>query len=253
MKKLNQAGSHLVIIIVAVVVLAVAGFAGWKVLSKDKKSDNTNNSSDTSQTQGTDESSKNELTKTYTHTADKFRVMYPENWIETTKTDNSEPDYPTTDTEIKSPDGSIVHIKTDFGGRGGVCEPDEADTPHKAGNNCPTREYLYKEAISAKTYDEEMRDGKTKTPIYLIRARTTNSEGKSTYTVGLETDRENLLKLNEPEMGLVVSYSFFTFVNQIGEFKGLIYAYAECDTPDNFATSSDCGTAENILRSFSFY
>jgi hypothetical protein len=245
MKKLNQNGSPIVIIVILIALLGIGSFIGWKVVSNDKKVENSASEAQ-SQTETETEAPKIELTKTYENALDKFRVKYPDNWVETTTNNNEDPEYPTITTELKSPDGAIVHLRTDFGGFGGSCDDGEE-------NNCPTKEYLFKEAISAKTYDEELRDGTTLVPIYLVRTSLTDKDNNTIYRIGLETDKDNKIKLNEPVKGFHLPFHFFSFVDKAGDYRGNIYAYSVCDTPDNFATSSDCGTAEQILRSFVFY
>ncbi len=252
MKRPDERGSQIVIITLAVLVLGIAGFAAWRVMGSDKTAGSNTTSSDSSASSTKTENSETKLTKTYKNTLYKFSVKYPEDWTELTTSNSEDSDYPTVTAELKSPQGTVLHLRTDYGGFGGNCDPGDGSLDQGESSSCPTEEYLHKEVIKAETYDDEKRDGKTKIPIYLVRSSLKGADN-TIYKVGLITDRNNEIKLNTPNTGLHMSFHYFAFVNKAGEYKGNIYAYSQCDSKESLGGNLDCGISEKILKTFSFY
>ncbi|MCA9328480.1 hypothetical protein KC959_01805, partial [Candidatus Saccharibacteria bacterium] len=103
------------------------------------------------------------------------------------------------------PLGVKIIVKKDYGGKGGTCEPKTGDVPHKAGNACPTLEYLKKESLELNqgTVDKLLFADNPK--IFLTNRKITEADsGKSIFEACLETfDAGFNPDVNDPYMGAV--------------------------------------------------
>ncbi|MCK9641744.1 MAG: hypothetical protein M0R39_17715 [Prolixibacteraceae bacterium] len=248
MKNSKQQGFGVVEAILIIVIIGIIGGAGWYVWSSQQKHyDNIDGTTAPTSTQPTPTTTPSD---TYTDSVANFSVKYPTTWkLVTTKA--TQADLPTVSTTITSPTGTKLLLKTDYGGKGGYCEPKPQDKPYQAGNTCPTAENFSKTAIGETTYGSSYQKGQ-KIPIYLVESRY-----ESKYMIGLTVEEKytdtltGTIKLNSPEMGVYMLEEFFSVYNKNGESQYYVYAYAVGDS-EAFLNSSDANTIKTILKSFKF-
>lgn len=254
MDKREQGFGHVVAILAVVVVLAI-GLAGWRVWSAAKNKQTTNES-----TANTANTANNATTgkKTYTDPVGKFTVEYPEAWTLQSQVDDEDPDFSSATATLTSSSGTVLQLNSDWGGKGGYCQPEPGDTPFAKNNACPTWEFLSSEETSINNvyYPEEKRkeDGTLEyaydktADIKLVTVHFGNPTGNDQYLIGLTDSRpEAPIKLNSPEMGLYPNYMWFTVYDSNGKFRPYIYAYAVGDS-EAFLTSADAMAIKEILR-----
>ena len=253
----NSKGFGIVELLIILLVIGLLGFGGWYVYHsrEDKAASKDKNESRVEQA-----NQQQTLDKKYSDITGNFSVMHPSTWEVQTATNNSDPDLPSTTTTLTSPAGTVLKLNSDWGGRGGGCEPAADDEPFKAGNACPTIEYLSSEKVSIENIyyaAEEVVSSEGVVTKYIYKPGTivlttshyADREGKSIYMVGLrESNPPRPIVINQPEMGFVIPEQFFA-VNDVsghGNYPS-IYAYAT-GTGASFLQSEDVATIKTILR-----
>jgi hypothetical protein len=242
----DQRGIAHVLPLVAVVIIAVIGLAGWRVYESRDNKPETNNSV---VTQDNNEQSNDKKTesKTYTDEVGKFSLQYPADWSITTEKGSQGPNAPVTTTEITSPNGTVLHVSTNYGGRGGICEPGPTDVPHALRNLCATREYLSKEQIAEKT-NYSSNSQRNEIPLYLVTVKYTNTTAHE-YYIGLESEANFEIITNKPSMGALRGQGDFP-ANHAG-FEGNIEMYAKGDSA-TFLSGNEGKLVKEIIRTFKF-
>lgn len=250
-RSLTQSGIAHLVPLLLIVLVAVLGFAGWRVYDSSHK-DTTNSS--VGQNKSDNPVSTTGLA-TYHDDLGKFSLKYPANWK--SLVDDSGLDDPanaTSHVTITSPKGTILSIGTNWGGKGGDCDPAIGDKPHAQGNTCPTLEYLSSEPIKEQTYMQSPNTGK-KEPIYIVTTKFTdhkNQNFKQSFAVGLDVSDQYPFKLNDPKMGFVMEIpDFGLYSSDKGEFRSFIYAYASSDDA-SFLKSTEAQEIKDILATFTY-
>lgn len=168
------------LIILLILILLI--LLGWFVWDKQKDKDSSTNTANNSQ-----EADVAPALKEYKNT-DKIGLsfMYPETWnvteamVETDLGLDGE-------VTVEHPDGLIVSIKFNYGGKGFGCDEDAGDTPHKT-KNCYTEEMLKKEKTLTKANYPALDND-----VYLLRTKFTtgqNTGAKTTYNLILSNNTE---------------------------------------------------------------
>jgi hypothetical protein len=256
MRNREQGFGH-VVAILAVVLVLVVGFTGWRVWDTNKKKQQK---TDTTQTTSNEISLTTPQTnkKTYNDPIGKFSAEYPENWTLESEVFDVDKDYTSSKATLTSPSGTVLNLNSDWGGKGGGCEPAPGDTPFAAGNTCASWEYLASEDTDIRNvyYPTEVRkeDGSIEftyentADIQIVTMRFGNPNGSDQYLVGLrESIPTRIIQVNEPYMGFNISTLFMTVYGSKGEFGPYIYAYTEGDN-EAFLSTPDVAAIKEILR-----
>lgn len=255
----NQNGFGVIETLLVLVILGFVGFTGWFVYSSNKVADknyeaaNTSSSSEQSRQQ-------NALNKTYKDPVGKFGFKYPANWTLKSVSNTDDAEYPYSDVTITSPGGSKLKIGNDWGGRGGMCDPEPTDKPFAVNNTCSTLEILSVEKIDINNvyYGQSQEDANGSidyiykpTDIVLVTSHFADNAGKHEYTIGLrQSNSDNKVVTGMPEMGLVSPHHFFSVANNKGKYFSNVYAHAS-GLNEEFLKSKDAKTIKAILRTFS--
>lgn len=196
-------------------------------------------------------------TKVYTDPVGKFSVQYPADWKLTATKDVKDASTASAEAKLTSPTGTVLELKSDWGGRGGMCEPEAGDKPFAAGNACASNEYLSSELLPIDNVyypvDVERANGTTgttykKTDILLVTSHYAYIDGKSQYLIGLiDSNPQYTISLKDPDMGLIAPKHFLTVYDADGTFQPYIYATASGTTKE-FLQSKDADTIKAILR-----
>lgn len=199
------------------------------------------------------------LTKIYKDTFGNFTVKYPPGWIVKSKTTKNNGELYGKETTLTSPKGTVLHLDSDLGGRGGGCTPAPTDKPFKKGNVCSTYEYLSSELLPIKNvyYPKEVLEADKDsvhyayepTDIMLVTSHIGYSDGTSTYVIGLEdSPPDNRIKVNDPYMSLVIGYTSVTVYNSKGKDHPYIYAYSKSSSA-SFLKGNEAEIIKDILSS----
>ncbi len=208
MKKLQDSGVAHVAAIMLSVVLVIIGAVGYRVY---KSSEQKTRSSKSTESQNIQESEKTGML-TYVDDNPGFSIDYPDDWKITDKQEEivgESETYRSGEVSFVSPTGTKLTVSYDQGGRGGGCEPQPQDTPHKITNECDTWELLSKgKVINIDSKNTGYLDKQA--PVTLVTTKYTpgklSQSGKKTlYSVCL-TNWEYLTEkaVNEPGMGLII-------------------------------------------------
>ncbi len=261
MVKHTQNGFGLVEGLLVVVVLLLLGFGGFYVLDsynndKDSKSNNTNSANTDSQN-----SDEVELA-TYKNETFGVELQYPSDWVkEETTGEQLGAEYPTVEVTFKTPSNNIMYLKTDYGGKGGVCEPAATDVPHSKTNLCTTEEVLDAEKLSVRIPAEpkyadsgEIENLNTFSNLYRINRKYSGFQKDSVYEVCLTDSDAEAALAKGPVMGAIhpeIPVSINDFVlSPKPDPKVFFYLYS-CMTSDseNIFQSEDGKAAMEVLRS----
>jgi hypothetical protein len=258
----NDAGFTAVEAIIIVVIVALVGLSGWFVYHRSHKS-----AAAATKTTGTVPStpvkktpiSTVKLDTKYTDTSGNFSVMYPSSWKVQTEHGNQGDgtDAPTTATTLTSPKGTVLELDSNWGGKGGGCEPRDSDKPFTAGNLCPSKEYLSSEPLPIDSvyysHGSDQPDGSEKfiflkTDIVLVTSHYEDTDGKSQYTVSLrQWDKDNTFNVGDSVMGFLTSYDFIPVYGASGGHYPYIYVNAS-GSDASFLQSDDVNIIKSILR-----
>ena len=260
MNKINKHGSGFAVLeaILILIILGLIGTVGWVVYKNQVKNSSAVTDTSASPTKNATPIT-TKLDKTYTDEVGSFSVKYPSTWQIKTNIDSSDPQHRSSITTMTSPSGTVLNLNADWGGRGGACEPNATDVAFKAGNNCPTLEYLSSKAVPLTTVYEGISTTNPTTgnstttyklaDIRLVTLRYADTNGVSTYTVGLaQSSQYSQIVSNTPKMGVYAAFTSFAVYNQSGKFYPYIDAYASGPTAA-FLTTSDVTTIKAILSS----
>ena len=250
--------AKLVWIGLAIIILLGASAGALYMLFNQKAPEAKPQSTDTRQTSTQSKTDKTiELDKTYVDTTGKFSVKYPSTWKVKTETGiQGDPNSPTTTSTLTSPAGTVLNLRSDWGGRGGMCEPEATDKPFAAGNVCPTIQTLTAETLPVDNVyyaDTEVGASSSKSTykqaaVVLVTEHWADTKGVSQYVVGVASTNLNDGQLAfAPTMGALSSYPWITNYNAAGKFQPYIYAYASGKTAD-FLKSDDVSVIKDILR-----
>lgn len=257
LKNKSSDGFGVVGVLVLAISVGVISFAGWTVYKAQTKTQTATNTQTSTQSTKDVQQKTVTLSKTYTDSVGNFAVKYPASWSLKSSTDTSEPEMASSDATITSPSGTVLRLASNWGGRGGMCEPEPSEKPFIAGNTCPSIEYLSSEVVpisnvyySSTTIKADGNSSNVykKSTIVLATTHYMKPNGKQQYVVGLtESNPPYEIKLNSPKMGLVMSDLYLTVYNSSGTFYPYIYTYAS--GPDAaFLQSEDVATIKEILR-----
>lgn len=252
----NSDGFSPIHALLILVIVGIVGFTGWYVWSANEEAaenyDTKSSSVDTESDKTT-----STLSKTYLDSVGKFSINYPANWKLVMTKDASDADNAWSDAKLTSPTGTILSLRSNFGGKGGMCEPEDGDEPFAAGNACSTNEYLSSDTLPIKNvfYPEDAKDTNgtfmssyKQSNIVLVTAHYADNDGKSQYTIGVtDSDPRFPVYVNKPTMGMVVPEHFVTVYDASGKFHPYIYATASGEDK-SFLTSNDAVTVKAILR-----
>lgn len=244
----------------ASLVFVVIGFTGWYVWNAGNETTKETTKSNRTQSSSThpprDEQAP-DLTKTYTDTTGELSVSYPSSWKLPKKHDATNPDNEWSDAKLTSPGGAVLSLRSDFGGRGGDCIPEDSDKPFAAGNACATEEYLSSEVLPINNVyysdDEKAANGTIKnvykkTEILLVTAHYADNDGKSQHTIGLaDSNPRSPVSLNKPTMGFTLPEHSFAAIDAAGKFHRDVYVTAS-SKDEGFLGSKDAATIKAILR-----
>jgi hypothetical protein len=246
--KRQTAGFGIIEVIIAIVVLALLVGGGWYVWQAQQTKHAPAAQTSIAKTDPYAD------WLTYIDSVSKFSVKHPKDWQITTKTSNqgSGSDYPITDTVLISPRGTKLTLRTNYGGKGGMCEPAPNDKPFQAGNVCPSEQYVYAEKLDVggiyKARNEGDKKIVDKANLYLVAKELAWGNDKPAYTLGL-IDSVSDIKLNEPVMGFVLSDLFLTLFDANGHYQYNIEVYAT-SSDKAFLTNDEGEAVKKILRSF---
>ncbi len=255
--KRNQKGFSAVEVLAVIAILGLIGFASWLVWQRHQdKTKSTTSSATVNQTKVADKPVPPVEKKTYTDAFGHFSVQYPENWQVKTES-SSDKDAPYTRTTLTSPAGTVLNLNSDWGGKGGDCQPDDSDKPFKAGNQCGTVEYLTSDTLpiqnlyysqSSSGLNGEVNFTYKPVKVALITKHFGDPKGKASYTIGVTDLSPNWPpELHKPTMGLVVDYEQITVYDAKGKLHPYIYAYSVSDS-EAFLTSKEGESVKEILR-----
>ncbi len=245
----DKAGFSVVEALIIIIVIGVLGFMGWTVYHARNNTHTTVTSSTTPSADTTP------LTQEYVDTNGNFSIKYPKSWKlavgDTIRTPGSEKSNAT----LTSPTGTILTLKTDWGGKGGYCPPAGTDKPFQAGNACASEEILSSEPLSSVTnvYYPVQDNTSTASPykqstIVLTTTHYADPSGASTYIIGLKnSDPPYQVQVNTSNMGLVAPENYITVYDASGKFFPYVYAYATSPSP-SFLNSTDTATVKSILK-----
>ncbi len=209
MKKLQDSGVAHVAAIMLSVVLVIIGAVGYRVY---KNSEQKTGSSKPTESQNIQEAEKTGML-TYVDDNPGFSIDYPDDWKITDKQEEivgESETYLSGEVSFVSPTGTKLTISYEQGGRGGWCEPQPQDIPHKITNECATWELLSRgEVVDIDPQNTGYLDGRA--PVTLITTKYTPSkhsvlsEPKTLYSLCL-TNEEFWIEqvVNKPEMGAVI-------------------------------------------------
>lgn len=205
----NQKGFSAVEGLLILIIIGILGFVGWYVWSaKDKTSKSfdevasSNNSTTGIQT-----------LKEYKNTQYGFSFKYPSDWTFEEQFEDAGRGGKEGEVKVTSKNNTVVTFKGDYGGKGGSCEENPADIPHKT-KNCNTIEVLDIEQISEK--------GVGNYPINLYKTR---------FTFGEE---------NKSEYGLYVESGEYAFTKK-GPFIGAYFNIGLTNVEEGIITSTVTG------------
>lgn len=200
------------------------------------------------------------LPKVYKNDSDHFTIHYPSDWKLETSTDPMN----LPQAKLTSPNGTVLNINSEFGGRGGDCQPAATDKPFQPGNVCSTKEYLSAEKLTEVNNLYFAKYGKAtlgvddvsyhKMPVYLTTSHFADSDGKSSYIIGLDEslpDEDAPFETNVAHMGLNYDQEFFTVTDSKHKSYMEVEAYSLSSSPD-FFDSADGKTVKAIFKSIRF-
>lgn len=181
----HQKGFSAVEALIILFIIALLAFIGWFVWDKQQDKDASKDKADTSQ-KNEDKEETPDL-KEYKSNEAGLSFKYLETWTLTDGVGNTEFGV-AGEITVKHPDGLILSIKADQGGKGGGCAEDPGDTPHNTKKNCSTSETLKREKVIAKA-DYPALDN----DVYLVRVKFTTGQevgGATTYNLVLTNNGE---------------------------------------------------------------
>jgi len=252
----NSLGFSAVEVLLILIVIGILGFTGWFVYHSQKVV-NTDHASTKTNSQPV---STIKLNKTYLDQTGNFTVKYPSSWkAQTSNSTQGGADYPITSTTLTSPVGTILNLKSDWGGfGGGPCIPAATDAPFKAGNKCVSWEYLSSETLpidnvyyasdNGPDASGEITFSYKPSTIVLTTMHYSDPEGTSKYIIGIKSSNPaDPVVLNKPITGINRPETFFDVQGPSGKSYPLIYAYAS-GSDASFLKSKDASTIDSILK-----
>jgi hypothetical protein len=256
LKKSDDGFSHIEALLVIVIAIVIAGVGFYVYHARNNSNKSYTSAANASTT--TKPAVKPKATvpnKTFTDPIGKFSVDYPSDWKIVTAT-STQGDQQTSQATLTSPSGTVLNLNSDWGGRGGDCQPADSDKPFQVGNTCPTLEYLssVKVPINNVYYSKiqpTVNDSVTYaiSNIVLTTSHYEDPGGVSDYLIGLvESNPDYPVTVNKPQMGLFLPMDFFSVYNSTDKMTQYIYAYAK-STSASFLTSNDAATVKTILMS----
>jgi len=249
MKRMNERGFGIIEAMLIVVAVGILGFVCWYVYDANKKSESTSSVSSTSQEAKTTEQQKTsstKLDKEYKDDAGSFTVNYPSNWKVLTKKSNAALG-DMTSTTLTSSTGTILNLNTDYGGKGGACEPNKDDKPFQLGNKCSTHQYLTFESVNIGNMYKSGTEFAAKAQLQTVRYQ--QSDGGDKYIIRLADVCDfDVCELNKPYMGLFYESSGVVNYVKGKDYQPYIHAYASGGDED-FLKSPDANIIKDILRS----
>ncbi len=228
-----QKGFSIAEVMVLIVVLGILSFAGWVVWNRSRQDDSSSYSFSSTEEQNA--SSSEQQTTTYVDYSNQdlnLSLNYPSSWTLGESISNTRGLGSEGAITLTSPNGLILHINPNYGGRGGSCDGDPTDTPHDT-KNCGTLEILSKEKtglISDMAQDKDVY-------LYEVKYTAGRQDGPtpdSIYSVFL-SNNSYLTDAQDPLIGAWFAQGLVSNVNQ-----------ANIDT---FITPSDKLTNESVLQS----
>lgn len=251
-------------VLLVIIFLGLAGFIGWfiyytqQVANENYAAANTASQATPAKAAPAPEKTVT-LSKTYADTNGNFTVQYPAGWkVKTAKDTN--PDFSSVTTTITSPKGTVLHLDSNNGGKGGSCEPGTNDEPFAKGNVCPSIEYLSSETLPinnvynmmGKTVKGSYSSSLKKSKVVLVTSHYLGVDGKESYSVNVQnSDTEFPVELNKPTTGAVMSANSLSVYGSTGKFHPYVYAYSQ-GTTAAFLDSADATTLKAILRTLTF-
>jgi hypothetical protein len=186
---------------------------------------------------------------TYTSQMGKFSLQYPSDWVLDTTEEDTNPDLLGSAATLTSPNGTVITLQSDLGGKGGGCEPAATDEPFAPGNTCPSSEYLSSEVLPVDSvYGKLIDDRIERTDVLLITKHYADQSGESQYLIGVtNSSSTSMTEVNEPVMGFVLPEIFVTHFDAQGTFLPYVYVYASSTSAD-FFTNSEGTAVKAILR-----
>lgn len=247
---LSSKGFSALEVALVVIVMGIIGGTGYFVYDSQKEANQLLDSADAS-AQVEAEVKSIKLTEQYDDPVGNFSLMYPKSWKLDASVDKTDKEYPSSDAKITSPKGSVLVLGSDYGGKGGMCEPEEDDVPFAAGNTCASLEYLSVEQLPIDNVFYAASAGNKvsykKANVALVTSHYAAPDGKAEYQIGVTNNNpEYPIAVNVPEMGLV-GISSLSVYDSSGKSKPYIYAKA-VGSNEAFLKSDDAKVIMSILR-----
>jgi hypothetical protein len=246
--KTKTAGFTVVEALLLIVVLAALGGIGYFVWHQQHKTKPVVTTT-SSTVKSTSAPRQETLTQTYTSPQYGFSFKYPANWKLTTSLKDLGRGGPEGDIYVQSPDGTKVHFGPNFGGKGGDCFDDQANT--RTTRTCTTRDIL---SITS------LPDPGSQ-PVWLVHASDTapnDAGGKTSYFVYLSSGTQDPAteKAEAPATGSTLG-AFLGTYDDIEFNKASLTVYVEgADDSQNgdkaFFNTKEVTEATPVLESLRF-
>jgi hypothetical protein len=240
-------------------------FIGWRVLRSSLNQEgggNTKASQPVATTAAKVEKKQDktaeDLSSKYVDPTSYISVSYPSAWKVDTKREEIDARHPVVNTTITSPNGTVLYLNTNWGGRGGACFAKETDKPFQPDNECASAEYLSTEATKIENvYDNighfaangAYSQTREKSRIVMVTKHFAQRDGQSKYVIGLrDSNADHPVAIRKPVMGNLYPDEAFSVHTATGKMMSEVHAYVYFDD-ESALDSQDALTIKKILHS----